>query len=359
MKSLLIKTFNNSYPLFIGKGLFQNLPEIVKKQKVPENIFLVVDKIFYSYFKKEVDLIKNEFNKSKLLLFTSTEKNKSSESVEKIHSELLKNEFGRDSTLLAIGGGILGDTAGFAASTFMRGISLIHIPTTLLAAVDSSIGGKTGINFQKKKNLIGTFYQPSFILIDTNHFNTLNEREIVCGVGEIIKYSFMKDEIFFNFVNKNLNNILNLNILEKIILSSASIKAQVVNQDEKEKSLRKILNLGHTFAHAIESSFNYKIKHGEAVIAGLISAVYLSKRLNLFNEENTNKFISVLTKVKIPKLIKTINNEEIFLLMLSDKKNKNRKINFVLPGGIGKLYIDVQTDKENIFYALNKMKEII
>lgn len=361
MKTLKVKTKNYVYPVYIGNNYLQRLPNFIIKNNLLNRILFVIDKNVYSIYKNDIEKLIISFKESEFFIFDSNEKNKSTKSVEKIHNILLKNRFGRDTTVIAIGGGILGDTVGFAASTYMRGVKLVHVPTTLLAAVDSSIGGKTGINFQNKKNLIGTFYQPSFIFIDTKFFTTLSEREIVCGIGEIIKYSFISDKSYFNFINQYFNKVLALSKteLEKVIIKSIAIKSQVVEQDETEKSLRKILNLGHTFAHAFESYFDYNIKHGEAVIAGLISASILSNKLSFIDDNTLRKFLSLLLKIKLPVSIKNFNNKKIYDLMLTDKKNRNGSINFVLIGGIGKIYINVQTNKKDIFYSLNKMKEIL
>lgn len=360
MKTLIINTNSAVYPVYIGNNVLLKLPDYIIKNKLPNKTFFVIDKNVYSIYKNNIDKLIISFKESEFFIFDSKEKNKSTKSVETIYNSLLKNKFGRNTIIIAIGGGILGDTVGFAASTYMRGVKVVQVPTTLLAAVDSSIGGKTGINFQNKKNLIGTFFQPSFIFIDTAFFTTLPKREIVCGMGEIIKYSFLFDENYFNYLNKNFNKILSLskNELEKVLIKSISIKAQVVEQDENEKSLRKILNLGHTFAHAIESYLNYKIKHGEAVVTGLISAAILSNKLSLIDDNSLNKFLSLLLRINLPTIIKKIDNEKIYELMLTDKKNNNGKINFVLTGGIGKIYLDVQADKKDVFYSLNKMKEI-
>ena len=252
-----------------------------------------------------------------------------------------------------------GDLVGFAASTFMRGVSLIHIPTTLLADVDSSIGGKTGINFNHKKNMIGTFYQPKLVIIDTEFLINLPKAEITSGIGEVIKYAYMSDRNFFNYLKENLDRIFKYDseVLNEIIFKSASIKASVVSQDEKESGLRKILNLGHTFAHGFESELKFKIKHGEAVIAGIISSLFLSEKLRLITENELNAYLELAAKIKLPKKLQEIDKENVFQIMKSDKKNRNGVIKFVLVSGIGKILLDVEAEKKDVFYAIDRMQK--
>ncbi len=289
-------------------------------------------------------------------ILKSGERSKSSTELHRIYSYLIEKKYNRDTLIIAVGGGVTGDLAGFAASTFMRGVQIVHVPTTLLAMVDSAIGGKTGINFNKTKNIIGAFYQPKFVLADLNFLNTLPESEIICGAGEIIKYAYLADNKFFNYVNDNLNGILQyrIEVLSKVITESVKIKAAVVMQDEKESGIRKILNLGHTFAHAYESELNFKVKHGEAVIAGLISALYLSNRLNILSNEKLNKFIKLPLKINLSTGFNKLNKEKVYKRMFSDKKSREGKIKFVLLADAGKLIIDVDASKADIYYAVEK-----
>ena len=222
--------------------------------------------------KKKLNIIKQKLKTKKNIIhvFNANEKNKNFKSINLILNKLFKFNFNRNDCIISLGGGITGDISGFAASIYKRGIKFINIPTTLLAQIDSSIGGKTGVNNKYGKNLIGSFMQPDIVLSDISFLKSLPKRELICGYGEIIKHAIISNKNIFNYLDKNINNILKLKspFIEKTIADSCRVKKNVVEKDEKEKNLRKILNLGHTFAHAYEATSNYskKLNHGEAVI---------------------------------------------------------------------------------------------
>ena len=256
---LSIKTKTQKYPMIIGSNLILNISKITKDNSIYfKNCLIIADQ---NISKKIVYKIKKSLGGKKTIIhfFKANEINKNLNSVNKILNVLLNKNFSRDDCLISVGGGITGDVTGFAASLFKRGIKFINIPTTLLAQVDSSIGGKTGVNTKYGKNLIGSFYQPSLVISDIQFLKTLPKREIVCGYGEILKHSLIANKKFFNFLNINSDRILNLSspIIEKTIYESCKIKKKIVEKDEKEKGLRKILNFGHTFAHAYEASLGY------------------------------------------------------------------------------------------------------
>ena len=249
---LQIKTGDHKYPIFIGNNILNKLKLILEESSINFNQCLVIaDK---NVPKKLIHKILNSLHQKKLSLhyFNSSEKNKNQKSIDNILSILLSKNFNRNDCVISIGGGITGDISGFAASIFKRGLKFINIPTTLLSQVDSSIGGKTGINSKYGKNLIGAFYQPSLVISDINFLRSLPKREIICGYGEILKHAIIADKKFFTFLDTNASKILNLKspFIEKTIYKSCSIKKKVVETDEKEMGLRKILNFGHTFAHA-------------------------------------------------------------------------------------------------------------
>ena len=359
IEKIVVELKKNPYPILIGKNVLTNFKELLSKYKLDGNLLVIVDEnVKKNYFSKIASEINSTNIKTNYYSLNSGEKSKSYIELNKIYSYLLQNNYGRDSVIVAIGGGVTGDLAGYASATFMRGVQLIHIPTTLLAAVDSSIGGKTGINFEKKKNMIGAFYQPKFVLIDTNFIKSLPKSEITSGIGEIIKYSFLSDEIFFAYINRNINEIFNLNerVLKEVIFTSAAIKTSVVSNDEKETGLRKILNFGHTFAHAFETSLNFNIKHGEAVVAGIICALILSNKIGLLNKYKLDEFLTLPLRVKLPRQLKNLNKEILYNIMLHDKKNRNEKIKFVLISDIGKIIIDVEADKNDVIKAITQME---
>ena len=280
---LNVKTGTQKYPIFIGNNILNKLNRILKENLIKFNQCLViVDK---NVPKKLISNVLSSLPKRKLSLhyFHSSEKNKNQKSINNILSILLSKNFNRNDCIISVGGGITGDVSGFAASIFKRGLKFINIPTTLRSQVDSSIGGKTGINSKYGKNLIGAFYQPSLVISDITFLRSLPKREIICGYGEILKHAIIADKKFFSFLDVNGSQILNLRspLIEKAIFRSCTIKKEVVEVDEKEMGIRKILNFGHTFAHAYEATLKYskKLNHGEAVILGIITA---SPWFNLF-----------------------------------------------------------------------------
>ena len=362
MKKINVLLNDNSYQILIGSGILSKLKELLKKYKLNKNILFIIDeKVMEYYGKRIIDEFYSYKGKINCYVVKQGEKSKSYIELNKIYSFLLKNNYGRDSLIIAVGGGVTGDLAGYTAATYMRGIQLIHLPTTLLAMVDSSIGGKTGINFEDKKNMIGAFYQPKLVLIDTDFIETLPEREITSGLGEVIKYTYMADNKFFLYVLENLEKAYknDTKVLQNLIYNSAAIKAAVVSQDEKESGLRKVLNLGHTFAHSFETNLKFKIKHGEAVIAGVIAALFLSQKTGFISEQDLKYFLSLPLKVKLPSQILEPGIEKLFKVMLHDKKNREGKIKFVLVSGLGKIIIDSEADKKAVSYAINEMKKSI
>jgi 3-dehydroquinate synthase len=285
---------------------------------------------------------------------SSSEKIKSLKTVNDIYNKLHKENFGKDTIIIVIGGGVLGDVAGFVASTYMRGVALLHVPTTLIAVIDSSIGGKTAVNLNKTKNLIGTIYQPNYVLIDTKFLETLSQKEVVSGFGELIKYSYM-------------NKLLYLNVLlsdkfydDKLISECIKIKANIVSEDENESlGKRKELNFGHTFAHAFESNSKFKLSHGQAVIIGIISALYLSFKKKLINKKQLNEMLKLPLKLKQHIKMPDFDEEELYTTMSYDKKNRDNKINFVLIRDFGQLLIDVNAKKSEVFWSLKQTKEVM
>ena len=357
---LKIRTNNGSYSIIIGTNFLNKLSKILSKNGINFNkCFLLIDK---KIGKKRIKEISRSITKNKIIyLFNSTEKNKSLVTVIKILNLLQKDNFNRNDCLLAVGGGITGDTGGFAASLFKRGIKFINIPTTLLAQVDSSIGGKTGINTIYGKNLIGSFYQPNLVLADTLFLKTLPKREITCGYAEILKHSLISDKKFFLYLNKNIQKILKLKspFIEKAIFESCKIKRNIVQKDEKENKLRKILNFGHTFAHAYEASMTYskKLNHGEAVILGIYSSLKFSLENKLINLSEFNLIIRHLNKAKlsynVSKYFSKIDTKKIISYMRNDKKNNSEKINLVLLKKIGSMELNKKFSKEKIKLFIN------
>ena len=364
--NIKINTKTKKYSIVIGSNIIRNISIILFSHKINfEKCLIVLDNKIP--IKLKLDLINNLKIKFKAIHnFTASEKNKNFKNVKKIHNILFKKNFNREDCVISFGGGITGDVVGFAASTFKRGIKFVNIPTTLLSQVDSSIGGKTGINNNYGKNLVGSFYQPDIVISDTKALETLPFREIVCGYAEILKSSLIDSRKSFNFLDKNLNKILKLKYpyLEKAIINSCKLKKKIVEKDEKEKKFRKVLNLGHTFAHAYESTlgFSKKLNHGEAVILGIRNAIKFSNNNNLLKKNKFELIIKHIDRLclrkKYNELFKTHNLNKIIKFMKSDKKNNSNGINLILMKDFGKIKIDFQISEKNLkkflFSELNK-----
>ena len=353
---LKINTKTQKYSIIIGSNLGSGVSKILKENSINfKQCLLVIDKNISKHF---ISKIKKSLNKKKLYVhfFKANEKNKNFTSVNKILDILLTKNFSREDCVISIGGGITGDISGFAASLFKRGLQFINIPTTLLSQVDSSIGGKTGVNTKFGKNLIGSFYQPNLVISDVQFLKTLPKRELICGYGEILKHSLIANKSFYKFLDKNSDRILKLTspFIERAIYESCKIKKNVVEKDEKEKGLRKILNFGHTFGHAYEASLGYskKLNHGEAVILGIQSALSFSLKNNLIQKNDYNLILKHISKASLPsnikKFFKTRDLNKILSFMAKDKKNNSNNINLVLLKKIGHPIINREYKKNNL-----------
>ena len=360
---LIIKTNSQKYPIFIGRNLISSFYKITKKNSIKfEKCLLLIDNNVPAVM---ITKIKKSLKDKKIFIykFNANEKNKNQITINNILKILLKNNFSRQDCLVTIGGGITGDVGGFAASIFKRGLHFINIPTTLLAQVDSSVGGKTGINTIDGKNLVGSFYQPKLVISDSEFLTTLSKREIICGYGEILKHSLIKDKKFYKYLYQNVYKILKLKspFIENAIYQSCKIKKSVVEKDEKEKKLRKILNFGHTFAHAYEAAlgFSKKLNHGEAVLLGISSALNFSYNNKLLSLRELNSVTDHLSNSRLPyKLKKYFSSRDIGKIvsfMTKDKKNYSEKINLILLKKIGLPIINKEFSKNNLKSFLKKM----
>jgi len=359
---LIVKTNSDKYPIIIGRNLISNLEQILKKNSISfKKCLLVLDKNIPNRYIKQISNSLKRYELYKFI-YNANEKNKNHKNVSKILDLLLKKNFSRDDCLVSIGGGITGDVAGFASSLFKRGLKFVNIPTTLLSQVDSSVGGKTGINTSQGKNLIGSFYQPKIVISDVDFLKSLPSREIVCGYAEIIKHALIANKKFYNFLDKNINEILKLKspTIEKSIYESCKVKKSIVEKDEKEKNLRKILNFGHTFAHAYEASLNFskRLNHGEAVILGMKSAFEFSLNKKLITYKEFESAIKHLNNSRFPGSIKnyfTIKKiNQIISFMMRDKKNNSKNIKLMLIRKIGGPIIEKEFSHATIKLFLKK-----
>jgi 3-dehydroquinate synthase len=352
MKTLTVNLGDRSYPIYIGIKLLQD-PALIQKHIQTKAVCIVsnttVSKLYLSELKKSL----KGYRVIEVIL-EDGEQFKNADSLNQIYTALLNNQFNRDSTIIALGGGVVGDIAGFAAASFMRGIPFLQIPTTLLSQVDSSVGGKTGINHPLGKNMIGAFYQPQAVIIDMHVLQTLDKREISAGLAEVIKYGLIWDQDFFDHLENHIEDLKNLNVmqLEQAIYRSCEIKAEVVSKDERESGLRAILNLGHTFGHAIENCLGYgEWLHGEAVGCGMVMAAQVSLAHGWINDIDFDRIRKLIQAAGLPIEKAQISQHDFLEAMSLDKKNKNQDIYLVLQQGIGKAIVT----KDYSFSELEKV----
>ncbi|MEC9437458.1 MAG: 3-dehydroquinate synthase [Candidatus Neomarinimicrobiota bacterium] len=356
MKKIPMSLGNRSYSIIIEDGLINSLAMLLKKKNTNQQWIIISQQSIMKHYGNDLynQLNDNGFNVKKIMI-DEGESSKDIKIYMQIVSKLLESNCDRSSIILALGGGVVGDIAGFVASTYLRGIKYYQIPTTLLAMVDSSIGGKTGLNYLRTKNIIGTIYQPDAVLIDPQLLSTLPVDETISGIGEIIKYGAIKDSIFLKNLNEwidDLNNFPYSIAIERC----CEIKADVVSADEKEKDLRRILNFGHTIGHALESHIGYdNIRHGEAISYGMKCASWISKEKSLINNDEYNFMIELINKLPLPKLDK-LNYDQIIQFINFDKKYQNGKLSFILLNGLGSTEIATDISKELIRKSLKVLQ---
>ena len=361
-KTLEVKTGTDEYKILIGDNILLSSGSLIKKKLINPRVFIITNKLIYKLYGKKLEnsLKKNKISFNKIII-NDGEKYKNIKTINLITSKLLKYKVDRNDTLIAFGGGVIGDIVGFTASITLRGINFIQIPTTLLSQVDSAVGGKTGVNTKEGKNLIGTFYQPKLVISDVSLLKSLPKREILSGYAEIIKYGLIMDKRFLNWLLDNESKLMTFNkkYLIEAVFHSCKNKAIIVRKDEKEKNIRAILNLGHTFGHAIEAINNYQksLTHGEAVSIGIMMALDMSSLQG--NSLNINKikdhFQKLKMKTKIPNNIKRKTSLKKFKeTMNSDKKVKNNHINLILLRNLGKAYLANRYSNRKLDSVINK-----
>ncbi len=346
-----------SYDIMIVEGFIDKPNLFIKDAYKTDQYIIICDNQINNIFGEQLlNNLRKGVKKIEICSFKSGEKSKNIDTVLKIIKKMLRLKFDRKTCVLALGGGVTGDLAGFVSNIFMRGIPFIQIPTSLLAMVDSSIGGKTGIDFIEGKNLIGTFYQPKRVIIDPVFLETLPETEYINGLAEVIKYGIIWDKEFFMYLNKNHKKILarDKKTIKYVLHKSALIKAEIVMKDEKESRLRRILNFGHTYGHAIEALSDYSLRHGEAIAIGMHFACKIAERRGF---TGTKEILKLLRKFSLPVCPnKRYSFKSMINKMRSDKKNVRGKFRFVLPRSIGKVYIE-EVEEEEILLSMGYLKE--
>lgn len=347
MPTINVDLPNNSYPIIIEKGLLNRLSEEIKKVYKNKKIAIITDKNIEKLYG---DRIKEELESDfqiKIIVIEPGEKSKSLKVLEGVYNELLSFQITRGDLIIAFGGGVIGDLAGFAASTLLRGIPYIQIPTSLLAQIDSSVGGKVAVNLAQGKNLVGSFYQPKAVFIDPEFISTLDKRYFYDGMAEVIKYACIKDKSLFedllSFDKEEL-----LQNMEGIILRCCRIKKDIVVEDELDTGERMVLNFGHTLGHVIEKQYDYeKYTHGEAVAIGMYNITKKSEDLGISKKDTSELIKKILSKYHLPYEMPIIPRERILQTIGLDKKSKGQYINLILVKEIGEAYIG-KVDKKDI-----------
>lgn len=341
MQTLTVNLGDRSYPIHVGAGLLERAGELLRQAGVRGKVAVVTNPTVAQLYLDAIHeaLANAEFEVTPILV-PDGEEHKNLKSLVSIYDRLISERFERKSCLLALGGGVVGDVAGFAAATYLRGVSYVQVPTTLLAQVDSSVGGKTGINHESGKNLIGAFYQPKLVLIDVAVLRTLPHRELVAGLAEIIKYGIIQDPALFQLLEQRMEKLLgsDFELLSQVIGVSCAIKARVVEADEREEDYRAVLNFGHTIGHALETVTGYRqVLHGEAVAVGMVKAVALSVRQGFCDTASFNRVVALVRKAGLPVEIPSgVLPQTLIQAMEVDKKVAGGKIKFIMCEGIGK-----------------------
>ena len=354
-KILNVELGDKSYPIYIGIDLL-SMKSLFVDQIQGRQVMIVTNKTVAPLYLDKLTSILDGFNVQSVIL-PDGEEFKTLETLNKVFDALLEAKFDRTSTLIALGGGVIGDITGFAAASYQRGVGFIQVPTTLLSQVDSSVGGKTGINHELGKNMIGAFYQPKAVIIDVNTLDTLSNQEFSAGMAEVIKYGLLGNADFLSMLEANIESIMarKKDLIIEVIFNCCQDKARIVELDEFEKGKRALLNLGHTFGHGIENAFGYgNYLHGEAVSIGMVMAAKLSKDEGNLSHEETLRVESILSKADLPISInKTIDSETLITAMSLDKKSIDGKIRLVLLKSLGDSYLTDSYSNENFMKVVN------
>lgn len=360
LQTLWVDLKERGYSIKIGAGNLEYLGECIAALEPLQNVQSVLlvtnERVGPLYGKQVLGSLKQAGFTPLYYQLPDGEEYKSLESAEQLYTTAIENGLDRQSVVVALGGGVVGDLAGFVAATYMRGISLIQVPTTLLAQVDSSVGGKVAVNHPLGKNMIGSFYQPQLVFIDVQVLNTLDPGEVRAGLAEVIKYGVIQDGDFFSYLEEHLEQILNLDqgVLSYIIKKSCSIKAKVVEKDERESGVRAFLNFGHTIGHALEALTSYRVyRHGEAVAAGMVAAANIAVGRGLLKEEDKNRLEKLLNRAGLPTAV-PIAAADIINILPRDKKARHGRPRFVLPLAMGSVKLFEDVEDNEIRAALNR-----
>jgi len=340
MQTLTVNLGDRSYPIYVGDGILSRAGDLLQRAGLRGKVAVITNPTVAQLYLDPVheSLSGAGFDVTPVLI-PDGEQHKDLRSLSVIYDRLIAERFERQSCVVALGGGVVGDLAGFAAATFLRGIAYVQVPTTLLAQVDSSVGGKTGVNHQEGKNLVGAFYQPRLVLIDVATLQSLPRREFIAGLAEVIKYGVIEDPALFKLLEEKIGKLTSLDrtLLTQVIATSCAIKAKVVEQDERENDYRAVLNFGHTVGHALEAATHYqKYLHGEAVGIGMAQAATISVQQGFCDQRSLERIRKLIKKAGLPlEIPREVSMQNLIQGMEVDKKSAGGKIKFVICTGIG------------------------
>ncbi len=348
MRKVRVKLGNLSYDIYIGAGMLPETGHQLKKHALATRLVVITNPIVKGLYGDPLQqsLVQAGFTVTFLEVLDGEEQ-KSLETAGKLYLELASLHAERTTPILALGGGVIGDLAGFVAATYKRGVPLIQIPTTLLAQVDSSIGGKVAVDHGQLKNEVGAFYQPKMVVADIDTLSTLSPKALSEGLAEVIKYGVIRDSRLFSYLEENMDKIKlsDTLALEEIVFRSAEVKAEVVAKDERESGLRAILNYGHTVGHAIESASDFRVSHGEAVAIGMLAAARISHEMGILAQSELARLESLIKKAGLPVKAPNLDVERLVSAMQHDKKVQQGRVRFILPKSLGEVFI---TDEVNL-----------
>lgn len=352
---LKVITKNIEYPIIINEN-FDGLVEAFERTSLTGRKLCIVSdsNVAPIYLDKIINILKGHFLSVSSVVFEAGENSKNLDTISTFYDKFVEEKLDRRSVLVALGGGVVGDMTGFAAATYMRGIPFVQIPTTLLAQVDSSVGGKTGVDYRGNKNMVGAFYQPHFVYINTSTLKTLPKREFAAGMAEAVKHGFIIDKDYYKYISNNREAVKNLehSVMAQVVYGSCKCKAYVVDKDEKESGLREILNFGHTFGHAVETLSQFKLIHGECVSIGMAAALYFSMKRGIITKECLEQSEELLKYFDLPVRAEGFDGEQIYGQMFFDKKTKDGKLNIVVLEEFGKAYTEKNASDEEIKNAI-------
>ncbi len=358
-KKLMITCENGIYPIILNNKFGPLVKELSEIGSRDRKICIVTDSNVEKIYGAEVKaLLEEAFSTVVLFAFEAGEERKTVETAGNLYEFLIVNRFQRKDLLVALGGGVTGDLTGFVAATYLRGVDFIQVPTSLLAMVDSSIGGKTGVDYLQYKNMVGAFYQPKLVYINIQTLNTLPENQYYAAMGEILKHGLIQDSAYYEWLITHLSEIYmkEEHVLEEMIISSIRIKQAVIEEDPKERGLRAILNFGHTIGHAIESMKNFKMLHGECVALGMQAAAYISWKRGYLSKEEFFEIRDMFVGFHLPISLDDLETKDIIEVMKNDKKAVKGTIKFILLKDIGNAIIDTTVTEEEMTEAINYIK---